>query len=105
MREILRTGAPEHTLTLSCNARRQIELLGFETERGYYVNAVDLRFDDERIPTQSFEVWLRIPDKKTVESVRVLPDGAPLAFTLSDGILRFSVPSFELVTMLEILIK
>ncbi|MBQ8431705.1 MAG: alpha-L-fucosidase [Clostridia bacterium] len=102
MRRILELGAPEKEWSLTCDARRQVELLGFETENGYYVNFVDLLFDDERVTTRPFTVKLRIPAGREVASVNLLPTGAPLDFSVRDGELTFRTPETELIAMFEI---
>lgn len=105
MERILEMGAPKDTRTLTCDARRQVELLGFVREKGYYVNAVDLLFDDERVSTRPFTVRLRLKEGEAVESVRLLPTGKPLDFSVRDGVLTFEVSEFELLAMLEVNLK
>ena len=96
-------GAPQREWSLTCDARRRVELLGYRREKGYYVCAVDLLFDDERISTRSFMVRLRLKENERIRSVRLLPTMEKIAFSLTDGVLTFSVPEFELISMIEVI--
>ena len=103
MERILMMGAPQREWSLTCDARRQVELLGYRREKGYYVCAVDLLFDDERISTRSFTVRLRLKENERIRSVRLLPTMEKIAFSLTDGVLTFPVPEFELISMIEVI--
>jgi hypothetical protein len=102
VRKIVEMGCPVAEWTMTFDARRQVELFGYETEQGYLVNFVDLLFDDERVPTESFSVKVRIPREKEVAAVRRLPNGETIDFSLSNGVLTFKTPKTELFAMLAI---
>ena len=105
MRRILEMGVPASEWSFCANARRQVELFGYETEKGYSIAFVDLLFDDERIPTEPFTITLRLQEGEAVESVKLLPSGEALPFEVQNGILSFQTPKTELFAMLEVALK
>ena len=105
MCRILEMGHPKTNWSMTCDARRQVELFGYETENGYLINFVDLLFDDERIPTAPFTVKLKLPEGRSVSAVRLLPDGAALDFAVTDGELTIRTSETELFAMLEVSLK
>ena len=105
MRRVLEMGHLEKNWRLTCDARRQVELFGYETEQGYLVNFVDLLFDDEHIPVAPFTVKLKLPKGRAASAVRLLPNGAALDFAVTDGELIFKTPETELFAMFEILLE
>ena len=102
MERILELGVPKSTRRLTCNARRQVELLGFSIPEGYFISLVDLRYDDERLSLSPFTVALRIPEGKTVTSVTAVPNGEPVAYTLQDGVALLQIPELQLYAKLRV---
>jgi hypothetical protein len=105
VRKIVEMGHPQKDWRLTCDARRQVELFGYETEQGYLVNFVDLLFDDERVPTQPFTVRIKLPHGKEASSVRLLPSETELDFSVSNGVLTFQTPKTELCAFFAIDLK
>ena len=105
MRRILEMGVPESEWSLTCDARRQVEIFGFEKEDGYLVNFVDLLFDDERVSTRPFTVKVKLPQGRAVASVHLLPGGKEIDFSVSENVLFFKTPETELFAMIEIILK
>lgn len=105
MHRILEMGLPASEWSLFADARRQVELFGYRTEKGYSISFVDLLFDDEHIPTEPFTITLRLQEGEAVESVKLLPSGEALPFEVQDGVLTFQTPKTELFAMLEVALK
>ncbi len=101
---ILEIGAPASAWSLTCNARRQVELFGYETERGYSVCFADLQYDDEEIPTKAFTIQMRIKEGREVAGVNLLPEGKPIDYAVQDGVLTFQTPKTKLFAMLEVIL-
>ena len=103
--KILEMGHPKTNWSLTCDASRGVELLGYETEKGYLINFVDLRFDDERVSTSPFTIKVKLPKGRELASVKLLPTGEDLDFSVADGYLTFKTPETQLFAMFEITVK
>ena len=98
-------GHPQTDWSLTCDAPRGVELLGYETENGYLINFVDLRFDDERVSTSPFTIKVKLPKGRELASVKLLPTGEDLDFSVAGGYLTFKTPETQLFAMFEITVK
>ena len=105
MMNLLHRYLPIEKQTVSSNAPHQVELCSYRTEEGYQINAVDLKFDDERLTVQPFDVSIRLDDGEEIESVRVLPNGETLDYRFEDGVLTFRTLPLIMYTMVGVKIK
>jgi len=86
--------------TIVSDAPRNIELITFKTEDGYLLSAVDLLYEEQQFPGQSFMVWY--PKIRPVCSVVLLPDKTPVDFVYSDGSMTFDIDDFRMFAMYKI---
>jgi len=95
--ELLRMFVPPEDLTFTSNAPKNIETVVFETENGYLMSAVDLLYDEQRLPARPFTATLKT--KRPAESVALLPEKTPVEFTYADGRVTFDVDGLTMFAM------
>ena len=104
---ILRMYLPASEQSVISNAPHQVELCSYKTDDGYQINLVDLLCTEELIPIPNIEVGVSMSEAEAekVESVSVIPNGAPLEYRYEDGFLRFCIPYIVMYEMIGIKIK
>ena len=86
--------------SISSNAPKDVEIIGFTQGDKLQINAVLLNEDYEARWVQPFEISVRCG--KEPAAVKQLPDGREIPFSYKDGIVTFAVSDLSIFAMYEI---